>query len=203
MGQSPSEETQTDHGSRSARSMALKGAGPSGRPVQFQRAISPKTNGRRGLPGLVALGMAGVGFALVPQHGNHFAPLLRGPEPDHRRIEQTALRPRPLVDGGAAARIDDEPHRTPGRGGESDGETARRPDALHAELLAHGRIAVQRPGGRLETPLGVEQKDPGQGVARRSVERSPPCHVGLPDAEHKLQPLRLGGKAQRQEHEKE
>lgn len=89
------------------------------------------------------------------------------------------------------------------RGGESNGETARRPDALHAELLAHGRIAVQRPGSRLETPLGVEQKDPGQGVARRSVERSPPCHVGLADAEHKLQPLRLGGKPQRQEHEKE
>ena len=108
-----------------------------------------------------------------------------------------------LQQGGSVARTQFALARGGESDGESDGETARRPDALHAELLAHGRIAVQRPGSRLETPLGVEQKDPGQGVARRSVERSPPCHVGLPDAEHKLQPLWLGGKPQRQEHEKE
>ncbi len=132
--------------------------------------------------------MRRIGFALVPQHADHLAPLLRGTQAGQRCIEQLPFRADPFVDRSAAARIHDQPHRPPRHPDERRCKTARRPHLLHAQFLAHRRIAVQRFDGRCEAPFGIEKPHAGHRITGRSVERAAARHVRLSDAKHDLQP---------------
>ena len=124
----------------------------------------------------------------MPQHGREVAPVACGADAfdGFGQIVRFGAG-QPLVDRRAAAGVDHDAHR-----GSRDlriacGETPDGADALHAELLADGGVAVHRLRGAFESGGVVEEVDPAERVGGPGVHRTPARHVRLPDAEHESQ----------------
>ena len=125
--------------------------------------------------GPVTFGMRRIGLTLMPQHGREVAPVACGADAfeGFGHIGRFGAG-QPLVDRRAAAGIDHDAHR-----GSRDlriacGETPDGADALHAELLADGGVAVHRLRGAFESGGVVEEVDPAERVGGPRPRRAAP-----------------------------
>ena len=137
--------------------------------------------------GPVAFGMCRIGLALMPQHGREVAPVACGADAfdGFGQIVRFGAG-QPLVDRRAAAGVDHDAHRGARDLRIACGEATDGADALHAELLADGGVAVHGFRGAFEA-VAVEEVDAAERVGGLGIHRTPARHVRLPDAEDEPQ----------------